>query len=260
MLGAIAGDIIGSIYESNNIKTTEFPLFHPACTFTDDTILTIAVAEVLFEGDYGNHDAYIDKYHEWFDRYPSAGFGNTFQEWAWSKSRRPYNSWGNGSAMRVSPIGYAFDTLEETLFEAKVSAEVTHNHPSGIRGAQAVAAAIFLARNGKDKQQIKQWIEENIEWRLDKTIDEIRPDYTFDVSCFGSVPPAIIAFLESNDYEDAIRKAISLGGDSDTIACVTGGIAEAFYRGVPKHIVDFAMANLDLRMQEIVDEFQRNYM
>jgi len=259
MLGAIAGDIIGSIYEGNNIKTTDFLLLNPGCTWTDDTVLTLAVAEVLLEGGAGNAAAYVERFHDWYETYPFAGFGDTFQRWARQRLTNPYNSWGNGSAMRVSPVAHAFDTLDEVLAEAKVSAAVTHSHPEGIRGAQAVAASIYLARTGNSKQEIKRWLDENIHYDLDTTVDKIRPTYYFDVSCQGSVPQAIVAFMDSTDFEDAIRKAISLGGDSDTIACITGSIAEAFYGGVPDKIAEFVIANLDRKMTRVVEEFQANF-
>jgi len=259
MLGAIAGDIIGSIYEGNNIKTTDFLLLNPGCTWTDDTVLTLAVAEVLLEGGAGNPTAYVDRFHDWYETYPDAGFGDTFQRWARQRLTDPYNSWGNGSAMRVSPVAYAFDTLDEVLAEAEVSAAVTHSHPEGIRGAQAVAGAIFLARTGNSKAEIRAWLDLAIQYDLDTTVDKIRPTYYFDVSCQGSVPQAIVAFMDSVDFEDAVRKAISLGGDSDTIACITGSIAEAFYDGVPGKIVDFVTANLDQRMSLVVEEFRGNF-
>ena len=259
MLGAIAGDIIGSIYEGNNIKTTDFLLLNPGCTWTDDTVLTLAVAEVIMKGGAGHPTAYVERFHDWYEAYPDAGFGDTFQRWAQRRLTNPYNSWGNGSAMRVSPVAYAFDTLDDVLAEAKVSAVVTHSHPEGIRGAQAVAASIYLARTGSTKSEIKAWLDHNIQYDLDTTVDKIRPTYYFDVSCQGSVPQAIAAFLHSDGFEDAVRKAVSLGGDSDTIACITGGIAEAFYGGVPEKITDFVLANLDQRMSAVVEEFRANF-
>jgi len=228
MLGAIAGDIIGSIYEMRNIKTTRFPLFHPLCRFTDDTVLTVALADSLL------HDTrFVGLLKVYYRVYPNAGYGGTFHQWAQSERLDPYNSWGNGSAMRVSPVGFAFDTLDDVLEQAKRSAEVTHDHPEGIKGAQAIASAIFLARTGSNKDQIKSYVESTFDYHLDTPLDEIRPRYEFQVSCQKSVPQAIRAFLESHDFEDAVRKAISIGGDSDTIACMAGGIAHAFYGGVP---------------------------
>jgi ADP-ribosylglycohydrolase len=206
MLGAIAGDVIGSVHEGAGTKTKDFPLFVPESTFTDDTVLTVAVAESLLR-----RRDYVDALHDYFRAYPNAGYGFTFFQWCVCEGREPYNSWGNGSAMRVSAVAYARDTLEDVLEEAKRSAEVTHNHEHGIRGAQATAAAIFLARSGSSKEQIRRYIEETFDYFLDETLADLRPTYQFDVSCQGSVPQSIIAFLESNSYEDAVRNAISLG-------------------------------------------------
>jgi ADP-ribosylglycohydrolase len=254
MLGAIAGDIIGSVHEAAGTKTTEFPLFVEESRFTDDTVLTVAVAERILQG--GN---YVDLFHDYFHTYPQAGYGETFFRWAAYRRREPYNSWGNGSAMRVSPIGFAFDSLEQVLLEARESAEVTHNHPEGVRGAQATAVAIYLARTGSTKAAIKTYVEQAFGYDLSDRLDEIRPRYRFDVSCQGSVPQAIIAFLEADGYEQAVRNAISLGGDADTMACIAGGIAEAFYGGVPERIAARAMALLDGPMRTIVEEFEAYY-
>jgi ADP-ribosylglycohydrolase len=215
MLGAIAGDIIGSVYEADPIKTTQFPLFDPDCCFTDDTVLTVATADSILTGA-----GYGEKYREYFHCYPDAGYGSLFALWAMSGSTEPYNSFGNGSAMRVSPIGFSFDTLEKVLEEAKRSAEVTHNHPEGVKGAQATAAAVFLGRTGKSKEEIRTYAEQTFQYRLDRPIDLIRGDYEWDATCQGTVPEAIRAFLDSTDWEDAVRKAISLGGDSDTLAAM----------------------------------------
>jgi ADP-ribosylglycohydrolase len=228
MIGAIAGDIIGSVYEFHWIKTKEFPLFDPGCRFTDDSVLTVAVAEAILSGR-----SCLDTIREIGRRYPGSGYGGYFRNWLHSSDPRPYNSWGNGSAMRVSPVGFAFDKLEKVLEEARHSAEITHNHPEGIKGAQATALAVFLARTGQTKEQIRDEITSRFHYDLDRTLDQIRPSYAFDESCQRTVPEAIIAFLESTSYEDAIRNAVSLGGDSDTLACITGGIAEAFYGEVP---------------------------
>ncbi len=250
MIGAIAGDIIGSVYEHNNIKTKEFELFHPACSFTDDTVLTVALADaILNDKDY----ALLMKAYYW--RYPGAGYGGFFHQWARSVDSTPYNSWGNGAAMRISPVGFAFDTLDEVLARAKQYTDLTHNHPEGIKGAQAVAAAIFLARTGATKNAIKTYVETSYGYDLSRTLDEIRPTYRFNESCQGTVPQAIIAFLESNDFEDAIRNAISLGGDSDTLACITGGIAQAFYSGVPEFIFHKVMELLDEDLRDVTSRF-----
>jgi ADP-ribosylglycohydrolase len=254
MLGAIAGDVIGSVHERARTKTKDFSLFVPESTFTDDTVLTIAVAESLLRPR-----DYVDALHDYFHAYPDAGYGGTFFRWCVDKEREPYNSWGNGSAMRVSPVAYARDTLEDVLAEAKRSAEVTHNHEHGIRGAQATAAAIFLARTGSSKEQIRRYTEETFGYFLNESLTDIRPTYRFDVSCQGSVPQSIIAFLESNTYEDAVRNAISLGGDADTMACIAGGIAEAFYGGVPDDIRTQTFALLDERLRGIVEEFVERF-
>ncbi|GGY04822.1 hypothetical protein GCM10007160_35610 [Litchfieldella qijiaojingensis] len=254
MLGAIAGDIIGSVHEGAGTKTRDFPLFVAASTFTDDSVLTVAVADALLHGG-----DYVDLFHDYFHRYPDAGFGGYFRGWATSRDREPYNSWGNGSAMRVSPVGFAAQSLDEAVEEARRSAAVTHDHPEGIRGAQAIAAAIYLARHGADKADIKARIEELFGYRLEKALADIRPRYRFDVSCQGSVPPSIIAFLESDDVESAIRNAISLGGDADTMACMAGGIAEAYYGGLPEELRKETMAQLDAPLREIVERFAARY-
>jgi ADP-ribosylglycohydrolase len=258
MMGAIAGDIIGSYYESNNIKIIDFyPLFSQYAQPTDDTVMTVAVAEWIL--DDGEPDALVDSLKKWFHYYPAAGYGMTFFKWCSSNLREPYNSWGNGSAMRVSPVGFAFKTLEEVLIHAELSAAVTHNHPEGIKGAQATAAAIFLARTGNTKEQIREYIESTFGYDLSRSLDEIRSGYTFDVSCQGSVPQAIRALLESENYEDAVRKAISLGGDSDTIACITGGIAQAYFGGVPDDIRAEALARMGDDLRRVLDRFEERF-
>ena len=254
MIGAIAGDIIGSVYEHDQITTTDFELFSAYSTFTDDTVLTVAVADCILHGK-----EYAAVLKEYGLRYPRAGYGAMFRKWLGSSTSKPYYSYGNGSAMRVSPVGFAFNTLDEVLAEAKRSAEVTHNHLEGIKGAQSVAAAIFLARTGNDKAAIREFIEDRFEYNLHRTIDDIRPGYSFDVTCQGSVPQAIIAFLDSTSYEDAVRKAVSLGGDSDTIACMAGGIAQAFYKEVPSDIMEKVRQILDEDLLAMVDEFNDQY-
>ncbi|WP_406693871.1 ADP-ribosylglycohydrolase family protein [Singulisphaera sp. Ch08] len=254
MLGAIAGDIIGSIYERNNIKTTEFPLFQPTSHFTDDTVLTVALAESLLRGK-----PFVDLLKEYYRAYPHAGYGGSFHKWAQSKGTEPYNSWGNGSAMRVSPVGLAFGTLDTVLDEAKKSAEVTHNHPEGIKGAQAIASAVFLARTGQSNEQIKNYVETKFSYHLDTPLDEIRKTYEFQVSCQESVPQAIRAFLESSGFEDAVRRAISIGGDSDTIACMAGAIAEAREGGIPAPIRRKIYEILDEPLCRTTREFVRKY-
>lgn len=268
MLGAIAGDIIGSVFENENIKTTEFDLFSRFSRFTDDTILTIAIAEAILHrqtrtnrliDNYYAHQTYASSLKRYGRHYPDAGYGQMFSNWLKSDTLRGYRSYGNGSAMRVSPVGFAFDTLDDVLREARLSAAVTHNHRQGIRGAQATAAAIFWARTGSDKTIIKHLIEQRFGYRLDQRLTDIRPHYKFDSSCAGSVPPAIIAFLESDDFESAIRNAISLGGDSDTIACITGGIAQAFYSEIPAHILGPVRLRLDGQLKMVIDEFNARY-
>lgn len=254
MLGAIVGDIVGSVYEFDNIKTTEFPLFGEDCHYTDDSILTIALAETILKDlDY------VATMKQYYVRFPYGGYGGSFLRWVRSNDNMPYNSWGNGAAMRISPVGFAFDSLEEVLAKAKKYTEVTHNHPEGIAGAQATAAAIFLARTGSSKEEIRRYVSESFQYNLQRTCDEIRPDYAFNESCRGTVPEAIIAFLDSTDYENAIRLAVSLGGDSDTLACITGGIAEAFYGGVPKAIADEAMTYLVEPLRVVTEEFTAKY-
>jgi ADP-ribosylglycohydrolase len=258
MLGAIAGDIIGSVYEGKvawmSARTPGFrPLFHPLCRFTDDTVLTVAVAESLLRGA-----DLVDLFKDYARRYPRAGYGGNFRRWAASDDREPYQSWGNGSAMRVSPVGFAYDSLAEVLLRARRTAEVTHDHPEGINGALATAAAVFLARTGGDKEQIRDYVERTFGYRLDRSIDELRPRFQFDVSCRRTVPPAIRAFLESTDYESAVRLAVSLGGDADTLGCIAGGIAQAYY-GVPAEIRDRAMRELDEPLRAIVEEFEERF-
>ncbi|MEL6923795.1 MAG: ADP-ribosylglycohydrolase family protein [Bacteroidota bacterium] len=250
MLGAIAGDIIGSIYEKSNLKSTKFPLFSPQSRFTDDTVLTVAVADCVL-----NDLSYSKTIRKYGRNYPMAGYGRSFKLWLTGIYKVPYNSYGNGSAMRVSPIGWAYEHLVEVNYEARISAEVTHNHPEGVKGAQAIATAIFFARRGYSKPVIRQHITETYGYDLNRTIESIRPDYQFDVSCQGSVPEAIIAFLDGKDFEDTIRLAISLGGDADTLACMAGAIAEAFYEGIPPHIEKEVRNRLPKRFLKMVDAF-----
>lgn len=260
MLGAIAGDIIGSVYEGKNFKTKDFPLFNRQCRFTDDTVLTVAVADVILNsGEFLQGSKYMEQLKWYYRRYLYAGYGRNFREWAKSNTIEPYNSFGNGAAMRVSPVGFAFNDLDTVLREAQRSAEVTHNHPEGIKGAQAIAAAIFLARTGNNKTEIKSYIQTTFNYDLGQTLDQIRPNYQYDSTCQGSIPPAIIAFLESTNFEDAIRNAVSVGGDSDTIACMTGGIAQAFYGGVPKAIADQTLSHLNEHLCTITEKFMFQY-
>lgn len=250
IIGAIAGDLIGSVYEFKNVENYNFDFFNPNAFFTDDTVLTIAVADALVH----NKD-FAQTIWEYGNNYPNRGYGGRFAKWLRSDNPQPYNSFGNGSAMRVSPVGVAFDTLEKTLEVAKLSAEVTHNHYEGIKGAQSVAAAIFLARYGYSKNEIKEFVSNTFNYDLNFKIEQIRPEYNFDETCQGSVPQAIVAFLESSDFESAIRKAIYLGGDSDTIACITGGIALAFYKYVPNNILHFVYERLPKEFLDVLEEF-----
>ena len=255
MLGAIAGDIIGSVYENQPIKHTNFPLFGEGSTFTDDTVLTVAIADSLLSGK-----SYAASLKQWGRKYPQAGYGKSFYQWLMSRCSVAYNSWGNGSAMRVSPIGWAFNSLERTLEEAKKSAEITHNHPEGIKGAQAVAGAIFLCRENKSKKEIKNWVEEYTGYNLSRATTYIRPDYKFELSCQQSVPEAIICFLEGDGLENAIRLAVSLGGDADTQACISGALAHAWYKGVPENVWNQTEKHLPDEMKVIIHKFQEAFL
>lgn len=254
MIGAITGDIIGSIYEFNNIRTTEFLLFSERCFFTDDSVLTIALADAIL-----NDKNYADTMRAYYSRYPYAGYGASFNRWVSTPNGLPYNSWGNGAAMRISPVGYAFNSLEEVLYKTQQYTEITHNHPEGLKGAAATASAIFLARRGQSKAQIKAYLEMQFGYDLNRTCDAIRLDYVFNESCQKTVPEAIIAFLESTDFESSIRLAVSLGGDSDTLTCITGGIAQAFYGGVPKVIAEKSISYLDNALKAVTLEFMQKY-
>ena len=254
MLGAIIGDVIGSRFEGYNKKAIDFELFTENSLFTDDSVLTVACADCLL-----NNKTYTNTFQEYGQKYPNVGYGGNFYKWIFSDNPQPYNSWGNGSAMRVSPIAYAFNNLEVVLAEAKNSAEVTHNHPEGIKGAQAIAAAVFMARTGKNKTEIKEYIQSKFGYDLERKLDDIRQVYNFDVSCQGSVPEAIIAFLESNDFESAIRLAISIGGDSDTMAAMAGSIAEAFYKEIPKEIINETNKRLPDEFLRIIKQFEERF-
>jgi ADP-ribosylglycohydrolase len=257
MYGSIIGDIIGSVYEFINVKRKDIALDLPNMRFTDDTVLTVATMDALLHPEIG----YAKMYKRYFRKYVMSdrGFGGLFFEWGLSDSLKPYNSFGNGSAMRVSPVAWACNTLEEVLKEAKKSAEVTHNHPEGIKGAQAIAVAIFMARNNASKLDIEKEVIKLFKYDLTRSLDEIRFDNVFDETCQGSVPEAITAFLDSNSYEDTIRSAISIGGDSDTIACMAGGIAEAFYGGINQNFIKFAKAHLDHDLLNVITEFYDTY-
>jgi len=254
LLGAIAGDVIGSAYEFHPTRTTRFELFTVGSQATDDSILTLAVADAIL-----NQRSYRDCIQEYARAYPDRGYGGFFGQWIHLDDPRPYNSYGNGSAMRVSPVGWAFNSLDQVLREAEASATVTHNHPEGIKGAQAVAVAIFLARCGAGKADIRRETVQRFGYDLSPTLDEIRPAFQFDETCQKTVPPALLAFLESLDFEDAIRKAVSLGGDADTLAAITGSIAEAFYGGVPEGILQQVKPRLPEELWSLIERFNQKY-
>ncbi|MBS0010141.1 MAG: ADP-ribosylglycohydrolase family protein [Bacteroidales bacterium] len=251
MYGAIIGDIAGSTYEFRNAARADFELFPAGSTFTDDTVLTIAVADAIMSGRN-----YKEALLEFARKYPNAGYGMGFMKWFTREDPRPYNSFGNGSAMRVSAVAWAFNTIEEVVEEAKKSAEPTHNHPEGIKGAQATSAAVFLALQGKSKKEIKEFMESEFSYRLPGSYEELRATSRPNVICQETVPQALTCFLESDDFEDALRKAIWLGGDSDTIACISGSMAEAFYRDIPASMISFAEEKLDDFLLEKVRRFR----
>lgn len=250
MLGAIAGDVIGSAYEALGEKFYDFELFTPHSRFTDDTVMTVAIAQAWL----GDRD-YAKAMRSWGARYPLAGYGRSFQEWLLNPELGPYGSYGNGGAMRVSAIGLGATSVEEVLFEAERSAMPTHNHPDGIAGAQATALAIFLARHGSAKATIRDELAARFNYDLDRTVDEVRPGYGFDVAAQHSVPEAVISFLDGEDFESAVRNAVSLGGDADTMACIAGGIAEAYWGEVPRAIADEVVGRLPEEFLEIMQGF-----
>lgn len=258
IIGAIAGDVIGSAYEFNPTRDHDFELFTPKSSFTDDTVLTMANALWLIDDDQHTHERLVEIMLDLCRRYPNRGYGGRFANWICDKDPQPYNSYGNGSAMRVSPVGYYAQSLEEALALAKVSAEVTHNHPEGIKGAQATAAAIFLARRGKSKQEIRDYVAQTFDYDLSRTLDEIRPTFTFDETCQRTVPEAITCFMEGKDYEDVVRLSVALAGDADTIAAIAGSISSAVDE-VPNGITQQVIALLSeefcttlLRFNELV--------
>jgi ADP-ribosylglycohydrolase len=254
MLGAIVGDIIGSVRENLRIKRKDFELFPKLCFYTDDTVLTVAVADAILNGE-----SYGKTIKAYARRHPLRGYGPRFMVWMLSPGNKPYNSFGNGSAMRVSPVANAYNSEEAVLLHAKESAECTHNHPEGIKGAQAVSLAIFLARTGADKDEIRKKISVRFKYDLTRSIDAIRPDYRIDLTCPGSVPEAIIAFLDSKDFEDAIRNAVSLGGDADTQAAIAGAIAEAYYKGIPSSILKRAWLKIPKSFRDVIISFYNQY-
>lgn len=254
MIGAISGDVIGSVYEGAPAPAKNFPLFVPGSRFTDDTVLTVAVASAIRSAaDYGI------SLRRWGRQYPHAGYGGWFREWLFRDDPAPYNSFGNGSAMRVGAIGWAFADLDLVLREAARSAAVTHNHPEGIKGAQAVAAAIFLARTGEGKDGIAAFLSGRCGYDCTVALSVLRRRGGFDVTCQGTVPAAAVAFLESTDFADAVRNAVSLGGDADTLACIAGALAEAHYGGVPAAIQAEVLGRLDGALRAEVIAFARQY-
>lgn len=262
LFGALGGDIIGSVYEHNNHKSKDFPLFAEGSDFTDDSVMTIAAADaILVSATNSTTPDYTAAYQLWGRDYPGRGYGAWFLNWLYSDDPQPYNSCGNGSAMRVSPVGFVFDTWEKVMSEAQASAECTHNDSEGIKGAQATAGAILLARTGSSKEEIKQRIENEFDYDLSKTLDEIRPSYEWEEEiwlCQGTVPQALVSFLESDSYEDTIRNSISLGGDSDTLAAIAGSIAIAYYKEMPEDIFGEISSRLDSRLLDICERFQKH--
>lgn len=260
MYGAILGDIIGSPFEfDRGDKTKDFKLFSRRSHFTDDSVMTLAVCEALLKvGQDATvkeiEDAVITSMQSWGRRYPHEGYGGYFRRWLTARHPEPYNSFGNGSAMRVSAAGWLYDSLEKTRVVAKATANVTHNHPEGIKGAEATASAIFMARNGSSKEEIKKYIENEFHYDLNRTLDEIRPSFHMDETCQKTVPEAIIAFLEARDFEDAIRNAVSLGGDTDTLGAITGSIAEAYF-GISETLISECRNRINKDMRDVVDTF-----
>ena len=254
MLGAIAGDMIGVPWESSGEKRYDFPLFSEWSRFSDDTVMTMAVASALLEGR-----GYAESMREFGRRHTCAGYGSHFEQWLHDESMGPYNSWGNGGAMRASPIGYAVHSADEALAEAERCAAPTHNHPEGVKGAQAVALAVFLARSGASKQHIRAEVASRIGYDLNRTVAGIRPGYSWDLAAERSVPEAIICFLDAQDFEGAVRNAVSLGGDADTMACIAGALAEAHWGGVPEHIVEAVRKRLPSEFIDILDRFRARF-
>jgi ADP-ribosylglycohydrolase family protein len=255
MLGAIVGDIIGSAYEFKNTKRKEFHLFTPKSKFTDDTVMTLAVARWLCDDKEHCKETLVQRMQEFGRRYPTAGYAGSFMRWLYNPEPQPYNSYGNGSAMRVSPVAFYSHSLQEALGLAKISAEVTHNHSEGIKGAQAIASSIYLARHGATKEEIKSYVEEQFHYDLSRQLDDIRPTYSYDMSCQNTVPQALLAFLEGANFEDVMRSAVSIGGDSDTIAAMAGGIAQAFYV-IPKKLSSYCYALLTPELRGVLNDFE----
>ena len=267
MFGVFYGDVIGSEYENACTKDYDFP-FKRESHFTDDSVMTAAVCRAILNngekiGRFGIRKRafeYAAQYKQYYSRYPHAGYGSMFARWAKEKSLRRQYSYANGGAMRAVPIGYAYDDIEQVMLQAKASCYYTHAHREGIRGAQAVACAVFLAHHGEPKELIRKFIAEKFRYNLSYTIEQIRPEYSFDSSCEYSVPPSIVCFLDSTDYESAVRNAVSLGGDADTMACIAGGIAEAYYKNIPEEIRRFCDSRIDISLKETAREFNLKYI
>ena len=259
MLGAIIGDIVGSIYEFDNIKTKDFEFFDRECFFTDDTVMSVAVGEALLDMHPTDKEDEIEaklvtSMKKWGREYPDAGYGGHFSYWLRTDDTQPYNSYGNGSAMRVAAAGWLYDDMFTTRYMARLTSAVTHNHPEGIKEAEATAAAIFLARNGASKQEIREYIQKEFSYALNFTCDEIRPTYYFNETCMDTVPQSIVAFLDGESFEDVIRTGVSIGGDTDTLCAIAGSVAEAYY-GIPKDIGETAKSFLTEDLLEVVEKF-----
>ena len=250
MLGAIIGDVLGSTFEFYPMKTKKFELLDNKSHFTDDTVMTVAVADSIM-----NEVPYVESLQKWGRKYPRAGYGGLFRKWIHQEDPKPYNSFGNGSAMRCSSVGWLIDDEDSVLEEAKMSAEITHNHPEGIKGAQAVALGVLMGRKRSTEKEIKVKLESLFDYNLSQKLEQIIPSYNFNSTCQGSVPQAIIAFLESKDFEDAIRNSISLGGDADTQACITGSLAEAYYKNIPDEIASFVKWRIENDLLAVLDQF-----
>ncbi|WP_296828448.1 ADP-ribosylglycohydrolase family protein [uncultured Megasphaera sp.] len=260
MLGAIVGDIVGSRFEGHNIKTKEFELFHHKCRPTDDTIMSLALAKAILESktDYSDlGELAVDNMQSLGRKYPHCGYGGNFKRWIFTMDPKPYHSFGNGSAMRVSAAGFVANSLDEVKLLSRKITEVTHDHPEGLKGAEATAGAVYMARTGSSLQEIRDAIDRDY-YPMNFTLDAIRPTYHFDVTCQGSVPQALMAFFESTGFEDAIRNAISIGGDSDTIAAICGSVAEAYY-GIPEKLRKHTLMFLDERLLKILTDFEKVY-